>query len=390
MKSGLEDKLIFKKKLIYGFKWIGIGNLIKNVILIIIPFYLAIYISPSELGKLAIVMIIYNFINISTRPAFGEARIQMSDDNDKKKIDDVIFTINLLKMILITFFLYSLIPYLNNFYNENFNDLFYILILINFISSFRSPRIYILSKNLDFRKNILMEVIPALLGSIVGLIFAYLTKEVVSILYAMLFSSILRVLFSQYFATYYYKISFKFYLLRNIFSFGLWVMIERLIVSIGQNIDKIILSIFLNLYWVGIYQVGKTLGYRFFNFLNEILNGIFFPLLSKMKNTKNISNEKINKILLLVCLSGALLSLISLFIIPHITNFLGEKWIKSKEIGLYLVGAGLFMFINNFILKSVFKSFGNAKMAATVELYKIITLCFLNITLGYFYQLTGV
>ncbi|MDA9973150.1 oligosaccharide flippase family protein, partial [Candidatus Pelagibacter ubique] len=390
MKSGLENKLIFKKKLIYGFKWIGIGNLIKTVISVILPFYLAIYIAPSELGKLAIVMIIYNFINMAFRPAFGEARIQIGDGYDIKKVDDVIFTINLLKMILITFFLYSLIPYINNFYNENFNNLFYILILINFISSLKSPRIYILSKNLDFKRNILMEVIPSLIGSIAGLIFAYFTKDVASILYATVISSILRVFFSQYFAIYYYKISFQFHLLKYIFSFGLWVMIERLIISIGQNIDKIILSLTLDLYWVGIYQIGKSLGYRLFNLLNEILNGIFFPLLSKMKNSKNISIKKINKIVLMVFLSGILLSLIALFIIPYITNFLGEQWIKSKEISLYLVSGGLLMFISNFILRSVFKAFGNAKIVATTELYKTITLCFLITTLGHFYQLSGI
>ena len=48
------------------------------------------------------------------------------------------------------------------------------------------------------------------------------------------------------------------------------------------------------------------------------------------------------------------------------------------------------MFISNFILRSVFKAFGNAKIVATTELYKTITLCFLITTLGHFYQLSGI
>jgi O-antigen/teichoic acid export membrane protein len=366
------------------------ASFLSNSLNITVPFYLALYIEPSAFGKLAIATIAYGFLNMLFRPAFGEARIQQQDIYSSKNIDDVVFSINLIKMSIVTLILYMSIAWLNKFYNDEFNDLFHILILANCISAFRSPRIYLLAKELNFKKSSILETIPSMLGGIASIGLAIYTKEVISIVYGMLIASLVRTILSQYFIPYRYKISFDFSKLKGIFSFGMWVMVERILSNIGSNIDKILLSILLDLHWLGIYQMAKSIGFKLFGILSQIAKQVLFPVLSKLNHTNTLNNRIINITLYAIVLVGITLVGCIYIFIPYFIDILGNKWVSSLGPGITLSLAGFFSYFNTTLLLGIIKSYGNAKITASAQLYKIVLLTILTLVLGFLYSITGV
>lgn len=378
------------KKFANAFKWTTLGNLFTTVINIFVPLYLAFYIPPEDFGKLAIVTVVYNVLNMIFRPAFGEARIQKDDMFESKKIDDVIFTINILKMLFIVALLYLSIDILNSYYKVRIDYLIYILLGVNFIGAFRSPRMYLLAKNLEFKKSNLLESSAILVGGIVSLSLAFFTKEITSVVYGMLVTAFFRTILSQIYTPYVYKLSFDFSKLKGIFSFGFLVMLERLFTSIGQNIDRILLSIFLDLHWLGIYQMAKTISYKVFELLANIFNSILFPVVSKNIKEKNFEYITINTYLYILLGIGILFNVVLHLLLPEFIPFLGKNWTESlKFLDILLLGSLLF-YISSTILIGFIKAFGDAKTTMINQVYKIILLTIATYLLGSIYGIYGI
>lgn len=379
-----------RKKIINGLKWTTVSAGITSLINIIIPFYLAIHIEPTEFGRLAIVMVIYGFLNMFFRPAFGLARIQKSKIYESKTLDDIEFTINFVKALFLSFLLYGLIGAINNYYNSSFSDLIYILIFTNLISAYRSPKIYLLSKKLMFRELNLLEIIPKIAGTIVSLFLAITTKDISSILYGMLMSSFIRVLTSQYYIPYRYRFSIQFKRLLGIYRFSIWVMIERLLRNLSSNVDKIVVSVILDLHWLGIYQMAKSLGITIFVIFSEIIENVFFSIFSNMKNHNAFNKQKIYNFIIFISLFGILTGILMFFMLPYVIHFLGVKWSMTLIPAYCLLFSGYLFFVSSSMYLTVMRALGNAKISALLVINKMILLTILSIVLGNYYGLNGI
>lgn len=379
-----------KKYFLNGIKWSAINNLLATGISILIPFYLVLYINPSELGKLAIVSILYGALNMFFRPAFGDARLQKGRAYDCKSLDRIEFTINFIKSIIVSLILYLSIDLLTFLYEEDFRNLIYILIVTNLISAFRSPRIYFLSKELKFKEANMLEIIPKIIGSLVSLFLAIYTKDISSILYGLMTSSLIRVITSQYYVPFSYKFSTRFKRLAGIYNFGLWIMIERLFKNLSQNTDKLVVSFVLDLHWLGIYQLSKSLAYKLFSFFTDISNYTMFPIFSKMNRNNVLSNQRIIMICIAFLVFGLFNLILLINLLPTIVTLLGDKWNNTLTYASYLAFAGLLSFLSSLISLNLLRAFGDAKTSGMIAIYKMIILTFLSVSLGYYLLLKGI
>lgn len=385
------NKGSLKSKIKSAFAWSASGQLFHTFLRVITPLYLIFHIEPAEFGKLGIVMILYTSLNLMGRPAFGQARIVSGDkSHERKEIDDVIFTINMFRSLMVCTVLYASLPFLNRYFENSFDTLVYLLMGTNIISAFRSPRLYLLSKKLDYKKAVFIESFAKLTDNTVALISAVIIKDVAAILIGGIVGSIVRVVLSQYYVPYVYVISFRFKELRGIWSFGLWVTVERMITFFSNNVEKIILGVVLNLETLGIYSLARMPIQMITDFLSAINKGTTFPILSKIKNERGLAPSLIKDLFIL---KFGIAYVIFLLLTPSISFFVrifGEKWQAAVLPAILLCAVLILNIIIDLLVFGVFKSIGDAKIVAIQALIKTILAFSLSLVLGKLYGLIGV
>lgn len=358
----------------------------------IIPqIYLVCFIEPSEYGKLAIIMLIYNGLNLIGRPAFGQARIQSSNlDHCNKNIDDVIFTINIIRAILVAGVLFGLSYFLEKFYSVPFGKLIYLLMAASIISGFRSPRIYLISKDLRFRDSFFIENSAVLTNKIIVIICAVLTKDISSILIGRLVGGLVRVIMFQYYAPYKYRLSFNFKVLKDYWAFGVWVTTERIITFLANSVESFVLGFVFNLQVLGVYNLAKMPYGKANYFVTNFCRYTLFSIVSKLKNEKKLSEKILKDMIYFSLCFGYVFVIIFPIIIRPLVGFLDQRWAAATMPAILLVSCIMPTVIIELVVYAILKSLGNARLGFHQSLVKTCVLLGGSIIFGKIYGLTGV
>ncbi len=362
--------------LTHGIKWFSAIEVIAIIISIITPLYLTQYISPKELGVLSIVLLIYNGLNLLGRPAFGESRLQMNESqSSESKVNDSIFLINIVRAIVFIIIFNVISDLLESYYDYDFSYLIKLMIVVIIISSVRSPRMYLLGKELDYKKLAISESLPKVLNSVTSLVYAINTQSVESILYGMIVGTSMRVFLSYLFTPYCFKFQPSFRSLIPHLKFSFFVMVERIFTYFGNNLDKIFILLVGNLESLGLYQLGKTITYKPVTVVSNFCVSILYPYTSRIKREYTSSVSPIQlRILRLLCVSAIIGLIIFLFSIPNLKYIFNVKWHESFKYSYILCLAATLHFFNSTFMKGVLKGFGNVLIFSKLQLLKSLLL----------------
>ncbi|WP_419168971.1 oligosaccharide flippase family protein [Halobacteriovorax sp.] len=370
------------RSILKGIKWFSITEIISAVISIVVPFYLTKHIPPIEFGKLSILLTIYGLFNLIARPAFGEARVQATEEEDStKSIDDAIFTINILRgLIFIAALLLSTGP-LEKYFNVSLFDLVIIMCVTAFINAFRSPQLFKLGRDLDYKKITITESVPKIANAFTSATLAITTKDISAILYGIVAGSTLRVIFSYLYTPYKPSITTNFKPLKKFFKFSSWVMLERILIFLGNNIDKVFISIFGKLTILGQYQLGKTVSYKPTQVSTNLTVNFLFPFVSKLNRTNKGKNTEHKKQLYSLIITCSIIGL-AIFnsLIPNLTFILSEKWHSSLKYSSILAISATLNFLNNTVLRGILKGQGNVSIFSKIQIFKILLTLLISIT----------
>jgi len=378
-----------KKKISEAFQWSVFYQVVSLILSKAVIIYLAFHITPKELGRLGIALIVYGGLNLLGRTALGETRIQ-SDDHDHREIDDVVFTINLIRSPLICGVLYGLGMLLNSRFDTTFDDLIILLMVSTFISSFRSPRMYLLAKHLHMKKSVQLELFSKMTGGVVAAVLAVLTKNVTAVMYGMIAGSLVRVVMSQIYTPYSYRLSVGFSKLKGVVSFALWINFERIISFMSRNVEKIVLAFALSLEQLGIYSLAQILALKISPLINAVNKNTSFPVLARLKREGQMSVAVIKKFLMLNFTLIYLWFVVVVMAIPFAVSFLEPKWKAAMIPAILICAASIFEVLSTFISFGVFKGMGKAKLAAWQSFFGAICLLVLSLLFGRLWGVTGV
>ena len=353
-------------------KWSVIGQIIKIIVGLLPTLCVLRYITPAEYGKLAIVLMIYNGVNLFLRPAFGQARIYKPDSVDNEKVDNVIFSINLLRSCFIIIALYAVLPLLNSYYEKDFSTLFHILFLLSFTSAFRSPRIYELARDLRIKESVIFEKTCVIINHLCALVLVIIMKDITALLIGQLIGGACRVIGSQYLVPYKYKFSINFRLLKPVFSFGALVTIERVVTFISGTVDRFIISFAFGLEMLGFYEIARVPASKILSVINSLSRDTLFPIFSKIKQQKYLSPELIKSYVGLSMCFSYIGAVCLPFIIPIFFNFLGSKWLIASSTAIFFSSLLLTDCITHGIVFGIFKSIGKVKFSIYYSLFEII------------------
>lgn len=376
--------MIFKKlKSFENYIWSFGQQFSLKIVAFIVQIILARLLMPEDFGLVALIMI---FITIGQSLADGGMRSSLIRTIDAGEDDySTVFVINVLISLVVYGIIYLSAPFIADFYNiEQLTGIIRVLSLSFIIKAFNIVQATIVVKELNFRKNFLIQLPSNIIASFVGVILAYQGFGVWSLIYMTLTESFINTLTFWLTSKWRPQFIFKKDIYLKHFNFGYKLTIASVLNTIFQNIYTIVIGKVYSPLLVGLYNRAESFNSFPVRMSITSVKSVTYPMLSKLGNdNKNLKASYrqimlqmifwITPVLILMCINAD-----NLFYI-----ILTDKWNAAVPFFKILCIASIFYPLQEYNLQ-VLDIKGRSDIYLRIELIKkIITVIVLAIALNF-------
>ncbi|MBF9253849.1 lipopolysaccharide biosynthesis protein [Pontibacter sp. 172403-2] len=291
--------------------------------------------------------------------------------NADQKDYSTVFFINIIGSIFIYVILFFSAPFIASFYDQEILTPIIRIYTISFIiSAFVGVQSTRLTKEMDFKTQMKIQIPSVIGGGILGVILAYLDYGVWSLVWMNLFQSFLSAvqhwIYSGWRPNFLFdKERFKYH-----FSFGYKLTLSGLLDTIYNNIYNLIIGKFFPVAYLGYYTRAKSLQQLPVQNISTALNKVTYPMFSSIQH----ENEKLKmayKKLMQQVLFWIAPTMILLGVIaePLIRFLLTEKWVPAVPYFQTLCAAGILYPLNSYNL-NILKVKGRSELFLKLEIIK--------------------
>ncbi len=315
-----------KQKTIKGLFWSGFSQAGKQISQFIITIILARLLSPDDFGLLAMATVFVNFVMIFSEMGISSALIQKQDTHDRHYYSA--FWLNIVVGLCLTLFFIAVSPLIARFYKKP--ELVPILAVISlnfFLSSFVIIQQTILTKEMDFRKLAIRDVIAVIIAGIVGVVLAYNGFGVWSLVFQSVIFTLANAVLLWTLSSWRPKFSFAIQDIKDIFNFSANLTGFQIANYFSRNIDQLLIGKFLGTQALGYYSLAyKIMLYPLQN-ISSVIGKVMFPAFAKIQDDL----EKVRSAYLRMVKAISLISfplMLGLFAVaPEFVNvFFGQRW----------------------------------------------------------------
>ncbi|MCX7725658.1 MAG: lipopolysaccharide biosynthesis protein [Chitinispirillaceae bacterium] len=320
------------RKLVYGGFWNALSQFGGQAINFVVTLILARLLSPKEFGLIGMVLVFSNFLLYFTNLGLSPSLIQ------KKNVDDLDVNTAFWSIVGMSLFLYIvaflIAPAVGYFYRNKEIILIMRVLSVNMIiRSFTFVKGAMEIKKLNFRIITISSLISMSVSGIVGIFLALKKYGVWSLVFMQLVTEV-TILICYYVALPWRpKFIFSTTRFKEMFSFSLHMSINRVIKSISENIDQLLLGRIVGPKFVGIYSMAHRVSRYPIEKVWQIIGTMLFPAFSIVQDDR----EKLIKALYKISiLSGVIISPLLIFLFfgtkEIVLIVLKEKWIEVVPI----------------------------------------------------------
>ncbi|WP_379965000.1 lipopolysaccharide biosynthesis protein [Epilithonimonas sp. UC225_85] len=379
--------MVNNDQLYKGLIWSAIDKFSIIGIQIVFEILMARILSPKEYGLMGMLLVVMSFTQVFIDSGFGSALI-FKKDRTETDFSTAFYTSVFLGVIIYGL-LFTLAPYISEFYKQNITLLIRavgISIILNSISVIYRTRLTII---IDFKSQAKFSFFAVLLSGVIGLVLAYMGYGI----WALIFQNILLAFFNMLFLFINLKwlpnLEFSKKSFLELFNYGSKLLYASIINSIYINFNSILLGKFYSTKSLGIYT--KSFQFTIFpvTIFTGILQRVFFPYLVKFQDNYDglySHLNKYNKVIFIILLPIITLAvLFSNVLIPFV---LSDQWSEmTKPFNILLIATLFYPLI--VMNMNIFQVIGKTSRFLFVEILTKIT--GLAITLYcYRYGLVGI
>lgn len=318
-----------KQKTLSGIAWtfgqqVGVQG-INFVVMIILARLLA----PSDFGLIAIIQI---FLSIGKALMDGGMTSSLiRTENADQRDYSTVFFINLFASIGIYLILFFTAPLIASFFDQNLLVPIIRIYTISFIiQAFVGVQTTRLTKELNFKLQMYMQVPSSLIGGISGVLMAYNDFGVWSLVWMHLITTILFMLQHWFWTDWRPSFIIDKKKLKYHFNFGYKITISSLLTEVYRNINKIVIAKYFSVIELGIYTQADNLRIVPVRHLTSALQKVTYPIFSSIQNDNDRLRSGLKQITSLVffVISPIMFGL-SLIAEPLFRWVLTDKWLPS-------------------------------------------------------------
>jgi lipopolysaccharide exporter len=327
--------------------------------------------TPEDFGLIAIVMSIYAFIELFGLFGFNAAIIQKSEP--QKSDYDTTFTINLGFGIIASSLMFLMAPTLAEFFeDERLTTVFKWVALMFLLNALINIKVVDFQRNMDFKKELILQLIPKLLSFFVTLYLAWYLRSYYALVYGMLVLSLFNVIQSYLMKPYLPSLSMKGG--KELFRFSKWLMLNNVFYYINNKSIDLIVGKMISTKAAGLYSISQEMATLPVSEIGAPINKASYPAYSKSKNNLN----KLRELFYSTCSMITILALPTAIGLYSVADFfvpvvLGEKWVGAIEV-IQLLSLAAFITSLSSNNGYIFMAIGKPKITTAISGIRIIIL----------------
>ena len=377
-----------KDKTIHGILWVSLSNILLKFINFIISVILARLLEPSDFGLVAIALIVVNFFEIFRDLGIGPALIHRKEDKDAAA-DSAFFIFPAVAVIFYAVS-YFIAPAAAVFFREDeLETLIRVLSLTFVIWSFGSLPRTLLTKDLEFKKLVIPQLLPKISYGAVAVVMALQGFGVWSLVAGRLVLEVMSVITIWLALDWRPSLRFDRRIALELFSYGKYVIIAGIIVFMISVIDITFIGRLLGSTELGYYSIAFGIAGLFTLQLSTLVSQVMFPVFSRIQDDMDKlgwAYLKTLKYLSLIAFPAALgIISVSWYFIKVVY---GDKWLPAVAVLQVLCLYGL----SRAYLKTtenLYLAAGQPKIMTKINLLQLILMAVLIYPLTLRYGILG-
>lgn len=286
MKSN-KNNLGLKKLSINAASWTLVGYGMSQVFRLLSNLILARLLAPEHFGLIAIVTVFMIALAMFSDVGIGPNIIQSERGEDEDFLNTA-WTVQIIRGIILWFVCLALAWPMSIFYNQpELAMLIPVSGLVAIISGFNSTGIFSKSRDIDLKKQTIIELVAQAGAIVVMIIVALIHASVWALVAGSLFSTFIHMILSHRLVTMRNKFCWDHEAVQSLITFGRWVMISTMLGFFVNSGSSLILGKFLSMKDLGLFSIGVTLSKVVEQIYNQMVAKIVVPLYAKIKYMSN-------------------------------------------------------------------------------------------------------
>lgn len=323
MGTSLRDKAVA------GGFWNAIERFGTASFLFVSNLVLARLLTPDDFGCVGMILIFVEISSAIVDGGFSSALIQ------RKGATQTDFSTVFYWNIILAFALYSLLyvtsPLIAAFYEiEKLNLILRVQGLVLIFNAFSMIQTTILTKELSFRYLAKRKLLAVFVGTVVGILCAFMGCGVWSLVAKTLLTSVVASIIFWIYTPWYPSLTFSFPSLRSLFKFGSFMFLSSITNKVYSNTISLVLGKGFSSSILGYFTQARKLEDIPRQVVSSIIKNVSFPVLSSINDNSVKMDVAIRKSLALLCFVCFPLSVFPMLIAKPLILFLfSEKWLPS-------------------------------------------------------------
>lgn len=316
-----------QNKVIQGGGWVFLGRAVNAVYKLVRTIILARLLAPNDFGLFGAALLIVSLLETFSQSGLNEALIQQK--KDIRVYLDTVWTFQLIRGGVLGVLLFVTAPAIEAFFNaENLTPIIRVLALLQGVKACKNVGLVYFQKDLRFHLNVRYQLINSTLGFVVGIVLAYVLRNVWALVYATLVIDVVSVILSYGVHPYRPRLVFDKYKFHELFYFGKYVYVQTVIVFFLIEGDDMLVGKVLGLTTLGLYK----LAYRFSNLMatevTHTISSVVYPAYAQIQDDATRLSGALLKVLQLTAvISFPLAVLIGGLAFELTVGLVGDKWL---------------------------------------------------------------
>jgi O-antigen/teichoic acid export membrane protein len=377
-----EQKSVTNKgidnKVISATKWSAITELVARVIGPLTTVILARIIAPEAFGIVATVTMIVSFADMFTDSGFQKYLVQheFKSKIEKYKNANVAFWTNLLISLLLWGIIYLFREQIADLVgNPGLGNLLAIACLQLPLTSFSSIQMALFRRDFDFKTLFFVRLISIFIPIILTIPLALLGLSYWALVIGNLTMQLSNAIVLTIKSNWKPNFMFSFKILKEMFSFSIWSLIEAISIWFTTWVDTFIIGRFFNQHQLGLYKTPTSMVNSIMALITGSIVPVLFASLSRLQDNpdkfKNLyfKFQRLASILLFPLGVG-----IYLYSDVATTLLLGSQWEEASPlIGIWALSSAL-MIVFGFFSSEAYRAKGKPKLSLFAQLLHLIVL----------------
>lgn len=317
-----------KKQALSGVVWTFAQQFSVQIINFVVQIILARLLMPEMFGLIAMLSV---FISIGQMLMDGGMTSSLIRAKNPDQYDySTVFVTNFIVSFVAYIITFIAAPYIAKFYNQDIlKDILRVYSLTFVVSSFVAVHVAKLTKEMNFKTQMILQIPSTIVGAIVGVVLAFNGYGVWSLVWLNLTQTIVFTIQNWIFIPWRPSFIFDKNRFKHHFSFGYKLTLSGLLDTVYNDIYKIVIGKFFNPASVGFFNQAETLRLFPVAQLSAVLGKVTYPLFSNITDDEILKSayKKTMKLALFIVIP---IMLVLIVIAKELFVFLlGEKWLPA-------------------------------------------------------------